>query len=56
MKLEFNSLEEACEFAYEVRFKALLGAQSASKQVEKSSVTEKEEKNQILIWIVYIRF
>lgn len=42
MKLEFNSLEEACEFAYEVRFKALLGAQSASKQVEKFSVTEKE--------------
>ncbi len=38
MKLEFNSLEEACEFAYEVKFKALLGSQSAGTKAPEDTV------------------
>ena len=41
MKLEFNSLEEACDFAYEVRFKALLQAKSVGAKVDELS-TKKE--------------
>ncbi len=43
MKLEFSSLEEACDFAYEVRFKAMLQAQHTVDKADKPTTEKRAE-------------